>query len=122
MSKYQKRLGKWGEGLAEGYLEENGISIVDRNVFTPHGELDLVGKENSGIIFFEVKTRTNQTFGYPEVSVNHRKQTHLVESALYYMQKHPQETGQWRIDVIAIQKLPDAEKPIRIEWFKNAIQ
>ena len=122
MSNYKKRLGKWGEELAESYLIENGITVIDRNVFTPHGELDLVGKEKSGIVFFEVKTRTNQTFGYPEVSVNYRKQSHLVQSALYYMQSHPEETGQWRIDVIAIQKPAGAEKPIQIEWFKNAVQ
>lgn len=122
MSNYKKRLGNWGEGLAEEYLQENGICIIARNVFTPHGELDLIGRENADIVFFEVKTRTNLTFGYPEVSVNHRKQSHLVNSALFYMQNHPEERGYWRIDVIAIQKTSDAEKPIQIEWFKNAVQ
>ena len=122
MTNHNKKLGKWGEELAMNYLAENGISIIDRNVFTPHGELDLVGKENSGIIFFEVKTRSSMTFGYPEVSVNCRKQAHLIDSAMYYMQKHPEVTGQWRIDVIAIQKIPNLEKPVQIEWFKNAVQ
>jgi len=38
------------------------------------------------------------------------------------MQNHPEENGQWRIDVIAIQKSNDPENPIQIEWFKNAVQ
>ena len=121
MSKYQKQLGKWGEELAERYLNEQGVSIIARNVFTPHGELDLVGKENSSLIFFEVKTRTTLTFGYPEVSVNYRKQTHLVNSALFYMQNHPEAVGNWRIDVISIQKSKNEEQPC-IDWFKNAVQ
>ena len=122
MSKYKKHLGTWGEHLAEEYLCQNGIQIIARNVRTPHGEIDLVGRENQDLVFFEVKTRANMTFGYPEISVNFRKQTHLIESALYYFQSHPDESGNWRIDVISIQKTQNMDQPVQIEWFKNAIQ
>ena len=122
MTNHNKQLGKWGESLAEKYLQEHSITIVERNVYTPHGELDLVGRDTAGLIFFEVKTRTNMKFGYPEVSVNQRKQSHLTQSALFYMQNHPEETGGWRIDVIAIQKTSTPEDPFQIEWFKNAVQ
>ncbi|MEM5776743.1 MAG: hypothetical protein AAGU05_17185, partial [Anaerolineaceae bacterium] len=59
---------------------------------------------------------------YPEVSVNPRKQAHLTQSALFYMQHHPEEVGGWRIDVIAIQKTDQADSAFQIEWFKNAVQ
>ena len=122
MSKYRKELGKWGEQQAETYLRQNGLQIIDRNVRTPHGELDLIGHDDQDLVFIEVKTRTNMTFGYPEVSVNPRKQNHLIASALYYVQNHPEESGNWRIDVISIQKTQNKVEPVQIEWFKNAIQ
>jgi putative endonuclease len=122
MSQYNRRLGKWGEELAESYLTAQGVQVLGRNVYTPHGELDLVGREGAGLVFFEVKTRTNRKFGYPEEAVTARKQQHLTNSALHYMQNHPEESGGWRIDVIAIQKTGDPKNPYQIEWFKNAVQ
>ncbi len=119
---YQKKLGKWGESLAEQYLIDLGVDIFLRNVYTPYGELDLIGKDHDTVIFFEVKTRTTHTFGNPEDSINQRKKKHLTESALYFMQSHPEEQGDWRIDVISIQKDGEQNNPYRIEWFKNAIQ
>lgn len=122
MSSYQKKMGKWGELLAEQYLKDAGVDIIFRNVFTPYGELDLIGREEDALVFFEVKTRSNYKFGYPEDSINQRKVEHLTKSALHFMQTHPEESGEWRIDVISINKNTKGEPPYRIEWFKNAVQ
>lgn len=119
---YKNNLGKWGEEYAEEYLSQYGITIIARNVRTPYGEIDLIGREDVELIFFEIKTRTNQKFGYPEDSINVRKREHLIHSADHYIQSHPEEEGNWRIDVISIQKPRNKSLPVQVEWFKNAIQ
>jgi putative endonuclease len=119
---YKQQLGRWGENYAEEFLEQQGISIIDRNVFTPFGEIDLIGKEKYDLIFFEVKTRTNQKFGNPEDSINPRKREHLIQSALHYIQNHPEEEANWRIDVIAIKRNRSGATPAEVEWFINAVQ
>jgi putative endonuclease len=127
MSKARQALGKWGESMAAEYLTAKGYEILGRNLRTPYGEIDLVARlagESSSdrdiLAFVEVKARATPTFGYPEEAVNLRKQAHLLSSAQYYMQAHPELDGDWRIDVIAIQRLLPG-KPPAITHFENAV-
>lgn len=127
MSQTRQELGRWGENLAAEYLFEHGFTITARNVRTPYGEIDLVAEKISETsedeittVFVEVKTRTTQSFGYPEEAITHRKQTHLTSAVQHYLQEHPDLEGYWRIDVIAIEQYPD-RSPI-ISHFENALQ
>ena len=56
MKSSRKELGNWGENLAVDYLKERDYSIVDRNLRTPYGELDIIALqrpiENSNIYSF----------------------------------------------------------------------
>jgi putative endonuclease len=125
MKTRRQSLGRWGEDLAARYLSDRGCSILERNRRTPYGEIDLValsldGKGEKTIVFVEVKTRSSASFGLPEVSVDFRKQEHLVNSALHYMQEHPELDCGWQIDVISIQKVKEG-KPPRLTHFENAV-
>ena len=127
MSIPAKELGKWGEQLAADFLIKQGYSIIARNARTPYGELDLVAQQlsehNLGemtTVFVEVKTRSSQTFGYPEESITPSKQEHLISAALHYLQEHPELDQDWRIDVIAIERYKNLD-PI-IHHFENALQ
>lgn len=112
-------LGKKGEDLASSFLLENNISIIERNIRTDYGEIDILGEENGTLIFFEVKTRRSKLYGNPEDAVNKIKKEHMVNSALDYLQSYPGKDVDWRIDVIAINIGKQGE--INFEWFKNAI-
>ncbi len=114
-----QRLGRWGEETARCYLEEQGVEVLDANVRTQYGEIDLLGRENGVLVFFEVKTRRTRTFGYPEQAVDARKQEHMRNSALDYLQTHPEMESDWRIDVIAVEKQADQE--VKVTWFKHAL-
>ena len=116
---HNQRLGRWGEAAAWKYLEGQGVEMLEANVRTQYGEIDLLGREDGVLVFFEVKTRRTQTFGYPEESVNRKKQEHMLNSALDYLQTHPEMEGDWRIDVIAIEKHDKEED--KVTWFKNAL-
>lgn len=113
-------VGKWGEDKAEEYLKSKGYSIQGRNVRTPYGEIDIVARKKEKNIFIEVKTRRNVKFGYPEEAINGRKKVKLIESAMAYMQAHPEFGDDWQIDVISIQKMPS--KDLKILHFENAVE
>ena len=99
---YQKRIGNKGEQIASEYLSDKGYRIIDRNYHTRYGEIDLVAREGEALVFIEVKTRTNTTFGLPEVSVTPEKLEKIENAILLWLQEHPDYPDDWRIDVIAI--------------------
>ncbi|MDA1330260.1 MAG: YraN family protein [Chloroflexi bacterium] len=118
MSSKKQRLGRWGEQQAADYLTSRGYQIIARNVRTEHGELDLVARQGSDLVFVEVKARSSAVFGHPEEAVTPNKQQHILEAAQTYLQENPQLEGGWRIDVIALRRRPGAEPEIR--HFENA--
>ena len=124
MSKVRQALGKWGESQAAEYLERFGYEIIERNFRTPYGELDLITRfssaESSELVFVEVKTRSNQSFGLPEVAVDRRKQEHLIAAAEYYLSLLDEPPDIWRIDVIAIERAGAGLNP-EIVHFENAV-
>ena len=118
MSKQKQALGQWGEEQAARYLTDKGYAIVARNVRSEYGELDLIARQGGLLIFVEVKARSSARFGFPEESVGSAKQQHILEAALHYLQEHPEFDGDWRVDVIALRRMGDAEPEIR--HFENA--
>ena len=90
-----------GEDLATDYLREKGYRILQRNLRMGKAELDIIARQNDVLVFVEVKTRTNDSFGYPEEFVNHRKKRMILNAADAYILK----TG-WqediRFDIVAV--------------------
>jgi putative endonuclease len=118
----QQRVGQWGEAAAARYLMRQGFEIVARNARTSYGEIDLIARHPQGeLVFVEVKTRTSDSFGYPEEAVNARKLEHLVSSAQAYLLKYPQFNEiNWRIDVVAVQGRPGGkDEDVQFEHFEN---
>ncbi len=94
-------IGKKGEDLAAKFLEEKGFEIIDRNYRWKRYEIDLIVKNEPFLIFVEVKTKTNTTYGLPEDDVTPRKAAQVIAAAEEYVY----ETG-WkkeiRFDIVAI--------------------
>ena len=118
MSITRQELGHWGEARAAQYLIAKGYTIVDRNVRTPYGEIDLVVKDEEVLVFVEVKTRSGRSFGNAEESITDKKLQHMIDSAEAYLQEHLEHSGDWRIDVIAIHA--SKKDTPEITHFKNA--
>ncbi|MDD5370302.1 MAG: YraN family protein, partial [Anaerolineaceae bacterium] len=104
---HKQQLGRWGERVAESHLLAQGYTILERNERTPYGEIDLIANLGDTLVFIEVKTRATDVYGDPEVSVTPQKQIHLLHSIQSFLQAHPEQQGEWRVDVIAIRGEPN---------------
>lgn len=99
-------IGKAGEKLAEEYLVNNGYTVVQRNWRYGYYELDLVVIKNDLLHFIEVKYRSSNFGGNPEVAVNKKKLRDLYKAIEQYLHLHPQ-YNDFRLDIISITQLPN---------------
>jgi putative endonuclease len=99
---HNKRLiGGVGETIARHYLERIGYRFVRRNVATPWGEIDLMMKDGSCLIFIEVKYRRSARYGLPIEAVTARKLRCLVDSIAFLVHALHWE-GPYRLDVVSV--------------------
>lgn len=56
-------LGKWGERYATYILASQGFEILDLNLRTPAGEVDVLAKDDDCLVICEVKTRRGSRAG-----------------------------------------------------------
>jgi putative endonuclease len=121
MSRERQELGRWGENLAAQFLMERGYVILERNVRTAYGEIDLIVQKTNTIVFVEVKTRSSLAFGYPEEAITQGKMARMVNVAEAYLLEHPElEDEDWQIDVIAVHRF-NSQEP-KIFHFTNVSQ
>ena len=101
---FRREIGIWGENLACKYLEANNYKIIERNFLCRQGEIDIIANDitKKEIVFIEVKTRSNFTYGNPIESVNKNKQKHMKMAIKYYIYKNHMEKLPVRIDVIEV--------------------
>lgn len=118
--KTRKATGAHAEGVAARYLKSRGVDIIERNVFSRGGEIDLIGVDHGTLVFFEVRYRGSGSLTGAAESITPTKQKRLVRAAAFYLHKNGQWNAQSRIDVVAI--APGESRKYRIQWIKNAIQ
>ena len=109
--------GKTGEGIASGFLTQNGYQILDVNYRCPIGEIDIVAREKGELVFVEVKTRKSSALGYPEQAVGTAKQKKMSQLALWYLRDKKVGDAPVRFDVVAILLLPSGND---IRLIRNA--
>ncbi len=114
----RKRLGAFGEGLAQDYLKSQGYKIIDKNFRCCFGEVDIVAEDNNSIVFIEVKTRSSLAFGTPKDAISMKKKTSLTKVASAYLKKSELTHRSARFDVVSI--LITDKEGAKIELIKNA--
>jgi putative endonuclease len=80
-----KQLGLEGEKQSREFLQNKGYTILEQNWRFKKYEVDLIARKDDLIVFIEVKTRKNNTFGEPEVFVTRKKQSFLIAAANQYL-------------------------------------
>lgn len=119
MTQDRLTLGRRGEDAAAEYLLQQGMKIVERNLRTPVGEIDLIVRDRHTLAFVEVKTRRGSAFGSPGEAVGPHKQRQIIRTAKWYLNNHPHKKLQPRFDVIAITVLGD---DLQIEHIQCAFE
>lgn len=98
-----QKIGETGEELAALYLSHHGYQILDHNWNLHRGcELDLVAMKNNTLHFIEVKTRTSDQYGEPQVAINWVKMKHISQAIQNYRYRRGFLNIAFQIDSIAI--------------------
>jgi len=111
--------GRRGEEIAARTLERKGYRILERNVRTRYGEIDLVARDGSCIVFVEVRTRRSAQMA-PEESITATKQRKVGGLAIQYLKLHGLTDSDWRADAVVIDLGADGQ-PTRVEHLESAI-
>ena len=108
------RGGRQAEDLAARFLEKQKLKIVMRNYRCRGGEIDLVCRDGSTLVFVEVRQRSNRGFGGAAASITAEKQRRIILAAQHYLAAQRQTETPCRFDCVLI----DGETPL--EWLRDA--
>jgi len=118
-SKNKKNVGKGkiAEQEAVDYLKTKDYTILDRNSYHDHAELDIVAidKVLKQVVFVEVKSQKSDFFGAPEFQITPQKIRHLYRAAELWLWQHRMYNESCRFDVIAISEVKGKKKVVHYE-------
>lgn len=118
MNAGRQTFGHEGESAAERFLRRRGYKILDRNVRSPLGELDLIAQMDGVLVFVEVKARRTTAHGGAPYAVDIRKQGKLIRLASQYLAHRRIRNQPCRFDVMLC--TGGTDKPEAIEHIVNA--
>lgn len=78
--------GNAAEERACGYLRENGFDIIDRNVYSRFGEIDIIALKNGVLHFVEVKSAKAYESGVQNITP--KKISRILRTVESYMAQH----------------------------------
>lgn len=99
----KRETGSRYEDAAVAYVEALGYHILERNYRDRYGEIDIIARDGSYVVFLEVKYRRDEGLGYPEEAVDKRKQQRIRHTASFYLYRSGLgEETPCRFDVVSI--------------------
>jgi putative endonuclease len=111
-------VGAYGERVAARHLVEAGMVVLDRNWRCAHGELDIVARDGSALVFCEVKTRRGAEFGAPVEALVPTKVRRLRQLAGLWLAGSGLRPGEVRFDVLSV--FPQDTGAARVEHLRGA--
>ena len=102
MKIFNRVKGQVGENIAKKHLKSQKIKVLEQNYSNYCGEIDIIAKDKSAIVFVEVKERESAAFGRPSEAVDFRKQQKIRRTAEAYLKFNNLENSDVRFDVIEI--------------------
>lgn len=96
--------GRTGEDVACKYLIKNDYEIIERNYYFRGGEIDIIAydKSKSEVVFIEVKTRKNVSYGLPSEAVDTRKIKHIKKGIKIFLHMKKWDDKFVRVDVLEL--------------------
>lgn len=114
MEQNKRTIGADMETRAVEYLVSQGVEVLERNFRCRQGEIDIVCRDGSYLVFVEVKFRASLRKGAPEEAVGLAKQKVICRVADYYRcTRGISQSVAVRYDVVAVLNE-------EIRWYQNA--
>jgi putative endonuclease len=107
-----------GEEAARDYLVRLGYKILEKNFRSSQGEIDLIAKDKSTLVFVEVKNYSYKSLGSPVGAVGATKKRSLIHAAETYLYKNRVKDTYCRFDVITIYRKYNGQRVI--EHYQDA--
>jgi putative endonuclease len=107
--------GREAERQAAAFLQRHGMRIIVRNWRCRFGEIDLVARDGSTVVFVEVRARARRSFGGAAESIDHAKRRKLIASASLYLAARRLDAA-CRFDAVLI------EADGRMRWVRDAFR
>ena len=95
-------LGRYGEDVAQAYLQAVGIEILERNWRCRIGEIDIVARDGDCLVVCEVKTRRSVAAGGPLEAVTPAKLRRLRHLTGAWLADQDQLFPDVRLDVVGV--------------------
>jgi putative endonuclease len=116
-------VGRYGEDVAARFLQDAGLTIIERNWRCREGEIDVVATDGPVLVFVEVKTRSSTRFGSPAEAVIGAKAARIRRLALAWLADRREGGGEtyWpdmRFDVVSV--LRAQRGPTTVEHLRGA--
>ena len=108
------RQGRRAEWLASQFMRLKGYRLLDRNVQTPYGEIDLVLRRDKTVIFAEIKLREGDVQAGAVVGWQQQQRISRAARHLAGLKRYGRPEDGIRIDLILLrpgrlpEHLPDA--------------
>jgi putative endonuclease len=118
MTNYKKKIGDFGEKLAEQYLVRRGYKIISTKQKISYQEIDIIANIKDIIVFIEVKTRTSDVLGLAEEAMSSAKLKNLKNGIKKYLNNSQNYFKNVRLDLIAI-NINKQRKTAKIKHYKD---
>lgn len=98
-----RRIGDRAEKLAAKYLKKAGYRILEKNLRTRLGEIDILARKDNVLVVVEVKGAQNESeFGAPIFRVDAAKRRKLRRLAGQLIQRYNLRATDIRFDVVTV--------------------
>ncbi len=110
--------GSKAEDIATKYVEAAGYKVIFRNWRCPYGEIDIIGKKDDRLAFFEVKYRSTDRYGYSFEYLSPSKISKIRKTIHLFMSKFCDSNIPWLLDGLCIFPCNESYK---ISHYKNLL-
>ena len=102
--------------LASRYLLDKGFAVLHYNWRCGHKEIDLIARDRDTLVFVEVKSRRDESYGNAHDAVTQQKIQRLISAAEVYVTRYKIDAP-YRFDIVTVVGTCD---PYKIEHIKDA--
>jgi putative endonuclease len=114
-------VGREAERRARSFLNKQGLTDVAQNFRCRLGEIDLILRDGSCVVFAEVRYRSGRRLTRSALTVDARKQKKIMLAAALFLSQRPQlANSPVRFDVVGIDTVPGCDDSI--DWIRDAFR